>query len=574
MKIAFIVVAFLAVVSHCLALSAPPKAVNGNWEFARAVNDVDVVKLLVVMKRSQESLAKLEERFWAVSTPSHEDYGKFLSKEDLKRIMKVSSAHTKKVKDYLLSFGSEDIVIKSNAHEDALHVEMRATKASKIFNARLNVYKHNMIETASQIIRTESGFTNPLPDLIDFIGNLAEFPHVWTLQSENGKEMTNVERASSLGEWPTSCGKCADGLFGKRVTPAVLTEAYKLGQAPNGTAKGSIAVAEFTQVYWDQDDLDLFASECQLKNITIDMHGENKPSQCHVSIIIRPNLCKEALLDIETIKGVAGSIPLSNYYSDQYSILDWSETINNLQNPPLVHSVSYGNDETQQSSVQYMYQVNVALQKLGVRGLTILFASGDGGVFGREGSNKRFHPGFPATSPYVTSIGGTDFSTPGSIGAETAWSGSGGGFSDTFVIPKYQAAAVAKYKETPNLPDQSKWNNTGRGFPDVAALGGNKNQYCITLNNSPTGAYGTSAATPVWGAIVAKLNEIRLAKGKSPMGFMNPFLYANPDALNDVTTGINGGKAAGGKYGFPAVEGWDAATGLGTPDFEKLASLV
>ena len=70
MKIAFIVVAFLAVVSHCLALSAPPKAVNGNWEFARAVNDVDVVKLLVVMKRSQESLAKLEERFWAVSTPS------------------------------------------------------------------------------------------------------------------------------------------------------------------------------------------------------------------------------------------------------------------------------------------------------------------------------------------------------------------------------------------------------------------------------------------------------------------------------------------------------------------------
>ena len=65
-----------------------------------------------------------------------------------------------------------------------------------------------------------------------------------------------------------------------------------------------------------------------------------------------------------------------------------------------------------------------------------------------EGSNKRFHPGFPATSPYVTSIGGTDFSTPGSIGAETAWSGSGGGFSDTFVIPKYQAAAVAKYKET------------------------------------------------------------------------------------------------------------------------------
>ena len=112
MKIAFIVVAFLAVASHCVALSVPSKAVNGNWEFARAANEGDVVKLLVVMKRSQESLAKLEERFWAVSTPSHKDYGKFLSKEDLKKIMQVPAAHTKKVKDYLLSFGSEDIVIK------------------------------------------------------------------------------------------------------------------------------------------------------------------------------------------------------------------------------------------------------------------------------------------------------------------------------------------------------------------------------------------------------------------------------------------------------------------------------
>ena len=77
MKIAFIVVAFLAVASHCVALSVPSKAVNGNWEFARAANEGDVVKLLVVMKRSQESLAKLEERFWAVSTPSHKTMANF-----------------------------------------------------------------------------------------------------------------------------------------------------------------------------------------------------------------------------------------------------------------------------------------------------------------------------------------------------------------------------------------------------------------------------------------------------------------------------------------------------------------
>ena len=221
-----------------------------------------------------------------------------------------------------------------------------------------------------------------------------------------------------------------------------------------------------------------------------------------------------------------------------------------------------------------MNQVNLAMQKLGVRGLTILFASGDGGVYGRRGTLKRFAPSFPSTSPYITSVGGTNFVHPGSLGAETAWSGSGGGFSDTFGIPSYQADAVAGYKKTQSLPDASKWNQTGRGFPDVAALGGQHNQYCITLNNHPTGAYGTSAATPVWGAIVAKLNALRLKQGKSPMGFLNPFLYAHPEAFNDVTSGINGGKAQGGKNGFPAVKGWDAATGLGTPNFAALASLV
>tara|TARA_B110000008_G_C16943240_1_gene553352 strand:+ start:171 stop:1904 length:1734 start_codon:yes stop_codon:yes gene_type:complete len=557
--------------------------INGNWKLYRPANKNDRVKLLVVLKRSTESVQKLEERFWAVSTPSHPDYGKFLSKNDLKEMMKIPMKQINLVRNYFTSFGKNDVKIELNAHQDTLNIEMNALLANKIFKTTLNIYKHTHIETASDIIRTEEGYIMPLPNEVDFVGNLEEFPHVWQLQSEENEKKsssfvkkieTNMNNNEAVGDWPTACGKCANGLFGKRVTPAVLTEAYNLGNAPNGTAKGAIAVAEFTQVYWDQEDLDLFAQECQLKNISIDMHGENKPSQCHVSIIIRPNLCKEAILDIETIKGIAGSIPLSNYYTDQYSILDWSETINNLENPPMVHSISYGNDESQQSSVQYMYQVNVALQKLGVRGLTVLFASGDGGVFGRRGSNKRFHPGFPATSPYVTSVGGTDFSTPGSIGSETAWSGSGGGFSDTFGIPKYQADAVAAYKKTPSLPDQSKWNNTGRGFPDVAALGGNKNQYCITLNNNPTGAYGTSAATPVWGAIVAKLNELRLAQGKSPMGFMNPFLYANPSALNDVTTGCNGGKAQDGKFGFPAAKGWDAATGLGTPNFEKLASLI
>jgi tripeptidyl-peptidase-1 len=69
------------------------------------------------------------------------------------------------------------------------------------------------------------------------------------------------------------------------------------------------------------------------------------------------------------------------------------------------------------------------------------------------------------------------------------------------------------------------------------------------------------------------LNELRLAAGKSPLGFVNPLLYKHPEAFHDVTTGNNGGRN-GAKYGFNAVAGWDPATGLGTPNFEELAKVV
>merc|ERR1712070_582036 len=197
-----------------------------------------------------------------------------------------------------------------------------------------------------------------------------------------------------------------------------------------------------------------------------------------------------------------------------------------------------------------------------------------GGVCGREGcgglfSARRFKPDFPAASPYITAVGGTDFLTY-SVGDEQAWQSGGGGFSDTFDIPAYQADAVAAYKARPdaNLPDQSYWNNTGRGYPDVAALGGQKTLYCVQGSLSMVGVAGTSASCPVVSGIFARLNGLRLAAGKPTLGFLNPFIYQNPDAFFDVQHGVN---KANNPYGFTATEGWDAATGFGTPNYDALA---
>merc|ERR1711920_870935 len=168
--------------------------------------------------------------------------------------------------------------------------------------------------------------------------------------------------------------------------------------------------------------------------------------------------------------------------------------------------------------------------------------------------------------------GGTDFAGA-DIGDETAWADSGGGFSDNFDIPSYQKDAVAAYKASPDadLPPQNLWNNSGRGYPDVAALGGQKAPYCVSVNGQFAGVAGTSAACPVVAGVFAKLNGLRLAAGKPAMGFLNPFIYKNPSGFQDVACGVN---KATRNYGFTAVEGWDAATGFGTPDFEVLSGLV
>ncbi|KAI0308663.1 peptidase S8/S53 domain-containing protein, partial [Amylostereum chailletii] len=78
---------------------------------------------------------------------------------------------------------------------------------------------------------------------------------------------------------------------------------------------------------------------------------------------------------------------------------------------------------------------------------------------------------------------------------------------------------------------------------------------------------GTSFAAPIVAAVVGALNAERAGKGEGPVGFLNPLLYANAGAFRDVVGGRNPGC---GTEGFPAVEGWDPVTGMGTPLYSKL----
>jgi len=528
-----------------------------SWTLGDRVTDQDMITIRFIMKHDELKVTQFEELFYDISNPKSENYGKWLSIEQVAEKLSVPEMNVNLVKEFLESYGVTDVYV--NKYNDIIRTEIPATLAEKMFHTVM--HKFHLTESSHiSVVRVVQPYYLPedIAEVVSLVTELIRLPRI-NLKRRIQLEETNVESASS---W-TSCGTA----YSTYTNPAVLQERYGFPTLSSAASGNSVAVAEFQLEYYDTTDLSAFSSQCGLDTITVsDLHGTNDEDYCSSGL----EHCVESLLDIEYIGAITQPIPLSVYYMFSYSLYDWIEEVGDNSSPELVHSVSYGNDEAQQTSTDYMYSCNTDFMKVGARGVSILFASGDQGVWGREGtSGLIFHPDFPAASPYVTAVGGTDFVTKNSIGDETAWEDGGGGFSDTFAIPSYQSTAVSTFfKTSTDLPSSRYYNSSGRGYPDVSALGGLTNPYLISYHGGRFSAVGgTSASSPVVAGIFALLNNARLTAGKSSLGFLNQFIYQNPDAFNDVTSGTNDG---GYSAGFTAVSGWDPATGMGTPNYSKL----
>lgn len=157
----------------------------------------------------------------------------------------------------------------------------------------------------------------------------------------------------------------------------------------------------------------------------------------------------------------------------------------------------------------------------------------------------------PLTTRSVTSVGATSGTH------ETGASFSSGGFSAIFERPPYQEAAVANYLEALGNTNSGKFVSTGRAFPDVSAQGVNLE---IVVGAEFGLVDGTSCSSPIFASVISLLNDQLIAANKSPLGFLNPFLYSTgASALNDITTGSNPGCNTDG---FPARAGWDPVSTL------------
>lgn len=531
-------------------------------------SDSDIVKVIFVLKRDTDTVRRLDTVLWDVSNPSSANYGKFLKPEDIISNFSPSRKSLKIVTDFLESFGLTGENLRVSKYLDLVHVKLPVKLAEKMLQTEFGLFR-SVTNRNVVIPRVTKPYYLPveIADVVSLVDDIVRFPRL----RQSKQSFASEENSSANDDTDpfSSCGtKC--GVSGY-TTPAVLQQAYAYPTLTKASAGNSMSVAEFQFQYYDNTDLKDFSNACGVTSEVDVTIGGNVEKICETGG------CVEALLDIEYIEAVAHPVPLTVIYSSTYSILDYVDSLISMTNPPLVNSVSYGNDEVQQISSEYMYSVNTEFMKTGTLGLSILFASGDQGVWGRSGVGKTFHPDFPASSPYVTAVGGTDFVQYATVGAEAAWSCGGGGFSDTFSQPSYQSSAVESYLKKAAakglLPDSSFFNSTGRAYPDISALGGFINPYCVVHGGGKFGGVsGTSASTPVVAGIFAQLNNVRLAKGKSALGFLNPMIYSNPSCFNDVTSGTNNCNA--GTPGFTAISGWDPATGFGSPNYACLAKVI
>ncbi len=299
----------------------------------------------------------------------------------------------------------------------------------------------------------------------------------------------------------------------------------------------------------------------------------------------------EVLLDMEVAGAVAPGARMVMFFakdgSDQQTLRGILTAIHDAAADVSVISLSWQGTEYDASmgtgadfAVQKQYQdnFNAALETAAHLGITVCIASGDYGSACAplddltQPWDGKAHVSFPASSPFALACGGTHIiaATGGAL-EEEVWHpsanvGTGGGISRYFKLPDYQRQAVSEHAVNPA-------GGAGRGVPDVAANAAEESGYRVRVDGHwypdaehkflPIG--GTSAATPLWAGLIALLNQGLGTR----LGFVNPLLYklaAETGAFHDVTKGNNGDYKAG-----PA---WDACTGLGTPDGEKLLAAL
>ncbi len=336
---------------------------------------------------------------------------------------------------------------------------------------------------------------------------------------------------------------------------------------PPGDGSGqTIALIELGGNYGPQDLQSYFAAAGLTKTPTIRFVSVVQGAP--IPYGQDPDSDGEVMLDIQVVGAMAPGATIVVYFADNSDQGFFQAASLAVHDPATTAvSISWGSPEKAWSP-QSMDVWDSLGQSATLLNVPIFVAAGDHGCTdeqpGDDGYDGQRHADFPGTCPHgVASCGGTSLMSNGGA-SETVWNdgngwATGGGVSTYFQQPPWQNGVGADDGATLLM----------RGVPDVAGDADPDTGINVRCNGVDQVSGGTSAVAPQWAALAAILSQQLGRK----VGFFIPLLYANngSGATNDIVTGNN---TVFGVNGFSAKLGWDACTGLGSPNGEKLLSLL
>ncbi len=475
-------------------------------------------------------------------------------------------ATIRKVKDVLGRFGLT--VSDASKFTPSLYVEGRAADVERAFRPGLSNYRD--ARQGAYVGRREGPYSIPaeLKGLVRGVHGL------------DGRQVfRRVPRRRAAAA--TTAG-APSGL-----APAAIAKRYNF---PAGDGAGQrVAIAEFGGAVF-QDDLDLFAKQFGIPSPQIavkTLHKAQDPKDLGTS--------GEVNMDVQIVAGLCPAAAITVYFApfSQAGFLRIIDAV--IADRPVALSVSYGVSEDDRGlwSKTALAAINERLNAARLVGITVCVSTGDDGT-GCDMFDGGVHVEFPATSPNALAVGGTMvksgsevtwWDTPGTRfepdtppGEQTGGGSTGGGVSDCFPRPAWQTVQVKSLNPA---------GGAGRVVPDVAALAGDPGSACVLRFQQDDGSVargwspgeGTSAATPIWAALIARTNaKLPAAKQQRAVG---PLLYqAMPGggtvgaaACVGITSGDNKSMPDPG-VGYQAGPGFNAATGWGVPDGMKLLAAL
>lgn len=544
----------------------PGASVPSAWEKGTRADKSQTLSLRLALKHRED--LDLEKELLHVSTPGSSRYGKHMSLAEINQLVAPHASTLEEVHAWLERYGLEGTNITKGS--DFLSVELTIGQAEELLMTEYHQFQN---ANGKVVSRTESySVPEKISKILDFVAPTVQFPGVQAA----AHKISRVKDEENLPWMQESYSY---------IYPSELQSMYSIDAdaVGGGDNNNSQAITAFLDEEYCASDLQTF-----YKKFSTSQEGFTLSEEYGSTTDDDPGCGDEANLDVQYITAMGSKVPTKfwSFAGNSPDIpkinepfLDFMLYLNSKEYPPWVVSTSYGEDEGS-TSHEYAVRVQAEFMKAGLRGISLFFASGDSGVASMFSMGKcdHFSPQWPAASPWVTSVGATS-----GVTTETAADFSSGGFSYRWAMPEYQRTAVLEFLKTekdtvegyvnqellPSTMYTANGTGAGRGFPDVSAAGSN---FLIVLDGNVYTVDGTSAATPVFAGIISLVNEKRAAKGKNPLGFLNPLIYNyGADIFNDITSGTNPGCDT---TGFTAVSGWDPVTGMGTPDYQKIVDVA